>query len=286
MKAKVGIIGGSGLHSPDIVSGAKETEVSTPFGQPSGKIIVGSIGDKEVAFLQRHGEGHKISPSEINVRANIYALKKLGVTHIISSCTVGSLKEEIKPMDIVVPDQLFDRTRLRQATFFERGIVAHIKFSLPFCPQLSSLLTRVISKKGYSYHPKGTYVCMEGPQFSTKAESNEYRRAGFDIIGMTAIPEAKLAREAEICYAIIATVTDYDVWKENEVDIQIVIENMRKNTAAVRNIIMGAVPEIQDESPCECRNALDGAIVTSKEHISRGTRKKLDLLIGKYMDRK
>jgi 5'-methylthioadenosine phosphorylase len=286
MKAKIGIIGGSGLHDPDIVSGAKEIEVSTPFGQPSGKITIGTIGDKEVAFLQRHGIGHKISPSEINVRANIYALKKLGVTHIISSCTAGSLKEEIKPMDIVIPDQLFDRTRQRQATFFERGIVAHVKFALPFCQQLSSLLCRVISKKGYSYHPRGTYVCMEGPQFSTKAESNEYRRAGFDIIGMTAIPEAKLAREAEICYAIIATVTDYDVWKESDVDIQIILENMRKNVAAVRSILTSAMPEIRDEPSCECQSALDGAIVTSKDLISRGTRKRLDLLIGKYMDRR
>jgi 5'-methylthioadenosine phosphorylase len=279
----IGIIGGSGLYESGILSDVKERSMKTPFGSPSGKIAVGFLKGEKVAFLPRHGRGHLFSPSRLNARANIYALKKLGVTHIISASAVGSLKEEIKPLDIVVPDQIFDRTRLRESTFFE-DFTVHIKFSLPFCPSLSSILINAISEKGYPHHPKGTYVCIEGPQFSTKAESNEYRKAGFDVIGMTALPEAKLAREAEICYAVLATVTDYDVWKEEEVDVSIILENLKKNVSRVREILQICIPKIEEEEEkCECRRALDGAIVTSKELIPKKSKKKLSLLLARYL---
>jgi 5'-methylthioadenosine phosphorylase len=280
---KVGIIGGSGIYNPSMFHNAHPVSVDTPFGMPSDPIIVGEYDGVEVAFLSRHGAGHRYSPSALNYRANIYALKKIGVTHIISASAVGSLREELKPLDIVIPDQVYDRTSRRVSTFFEEGIVAHIGFAEPFCPALSKILYDVSASK-YSTHTGGTYLCMEGPQFSTKAESNAYRKMGFDIIGMTALPEAKLAREAEMCYAIVATITDYDVWKEDEpVSIGQVIENATKNEQAVQDIIRQSISRIPEQSDCPCKHALEGAIATSAGAIPQETRRKLGIILDKYI---
>ncbi len=283
MKAEIGIIGGSGLYSTDIIKEKQKIEIDTPFGKPSDAVTLGVIGGREIAFLPRHGTGHRISPSEINARANIFALKKLGVKRIISISAVGSLKEEIKPLNIVVPDQLFDRTKTRPPTFFSNGIVTHVGFADPFCPELSKLLIETATKKKYKVHGKGTYVCIEGPQFSTRAESRVNRQLGFDIVGMTALPEAKLAREAEICYATIATVTDYDVWYERDVNVEIILENMKKNEAAVQEILKNTIPAIPAEGKCGCQSALAGAIVTVADKISRERKVLLQPLIGKYV---
>lgn len=283
MQADIAIIGGSGVYDASMLDNVKEVEIDTPFGKPSDAITIGAFGDTNVAFLPRHGKGHRISPSKLNSRANILALKKLGVKRIISASAVGSLKLKLKPLDIVIPDQIFDRTRMRESTFFDDGIVVHIGFADPFCPEMSSLLAGITEELGYSVHKKGIYVCMEGPQFSTRAESRVYQNLGFDIIGMTALPEAKLAREAEICYSMIATVTDYDVWHEEDVNIETVISNAMKNEEAVRNIIKEAVPRISLERNCICANALAGAIITSPDMIPVETRRMLNDLMGKYL---
>ncbi len=283
MQADIAIIGGSGVYDTAMLDDVREVEMDTPFGKPSDAITIGSFGEINVAFLPRHGKGHRISPSKLNSRANILALKKLGVKRIISASAVGSLKLELKPLDIVIPDQIFDRTKTRESTFFEDGIVVHTGFADPFCPEMSSLLAGIASELGYSVHNKGTYVCMEGPQFSTRAESRVYQSLGFDIIGMTALPEAKLAREAEICYSMIATVTDYDVWHEEDVTIETVIANAVKNEEAVRSIIKKALAGIPPDRNCVCSNALAGAIVTSPEKIPVETKRKLGELIGKYL---
>ncbi|MEM2989869.1 MAG: S-methyl-5'-thioadenosine phosphorylase [Halobacteria archaeon] len=283
MKAEIGIIGGSGLYRAEIIKEVKKVEIDTPFGKPSDVITLGVIGGREVAFLPRHGAGHRFSPSELNARANIFAFKKLGVNRIISVSAVGSLKEEIKPLDIVFPDQIFDRTKSRPSTFFSNGIVAHVSFADPFCPELSKLLSEIAIKKKFRAHSKGTYVCIEGPQFSTRAESRVYRQLGFDIVGMTALPEAKLAREAEICYTIIATVTDYDVWYEQEVNVEIILENMKKNEQSVLEILKAAIPAIPKESKCNCQRALAGAIVTAPEKITRNHKVMLEPLLKKYI---
>jgi 5'-methylthioadenosine phosphorylase len=280
--AEIGIIGGTGVYDQDVFSSAREVEVNTPFGKPSGPIMVGEYEGKTVAFLPRHGKGHVFSPTTLNYRANIFALKKLGVEYIISVAAVGSLKKEIKPLDIVIPSQIYDKTKLRENTFFE-DIVVHIGFADPFCPNLSGLIEGVIKEKKFRYHSGGTYVCIEGPQFSTRAESEVHRKLGFDIIGMTAIPEAKLAREAEICYVTIATVTDYDVWYGEEVDVEMVLENAKKNEEKVREILKAAIPEIGGERSCGCQDALKFAITTAREYISEETREKLGLLISKYL---
>ncbi len=259
----------------------RPVSVDTPFGMPSDPLMVGEHKGTEVVFLSRHGAGHRFSPSKVNYRANILALKKLGVTHIISVSAVGSLREDYRPLDIVIPDQIYDRTRCRDSTFFEDGIVAHIGFADPFCPELSRLLYDV-AKERYPAHDKGTYVCMEGPQFSTKAESNVYRKLGFDIIGMTALPEAKLAREAEMCYATVATITDYDVWHEEQVSIEQVVENAVKNEKAVQDILLRAIDRIPSKPSCGCGSALCGAIATSPDAIPIETRRKLSLLMDKY----
>lgn len=280
---KVGIIGGSGIYNPSMFHNVHPVSVDTPFGMPSDPIMAGEYDCIEVAFLSRHGTGHRYSPSVLNYRANIYALKKIGVTHIISASAVGSLREELRPLDIVIPDQVYDRTNRRISTFFDEGIVAHIGFAEPFCPALSKILYDVSASK-YSTHMGGTYLCMEGPQFSTKAESNAYRKMGFDIIGMTALPEAKLAREAEMCYAIVATITDYDVWKEDDpVSIGQVIENATKNERAVQDIIRQAISRIPEQSSCPCTHALEGAIATSPEVIPPETRRKLGIIMDKYI---
>ncbi|MDP2217837.1 MAG: S-methyl-5'-thioadenosine phosphorylase [Methanolobus sp.] len=283
--ADIAIIGGSGIYDTNMLDKVRTVDIDTPFGKPSDSITIGEHGDKNVCFLPRHGTGHRISPSELNSRANIFALKKLGVRRIIAVSAVGSLKKELAPLDIVIPDQIYDRTRSRPSTFFEDGIVAHIGFADPFCPEMSSSFVDIARSKGYSVKEGGTYVCMEGPQFSTRAESRVYQSLGFDIIGMTAIPEAKLAREAEICYSMIATVTDYDVWSEEDVTIEKVIENAVRNEAAVKDIIVEAIEKISLQQKCMCKNALAGAITTSHEVISYETRRKLDLLIGKYLEK-
>lgn len=283
MRADIAVIGGTGVYDTEMLDNVQEVEIDTPFGKPSDAITIGSFGDVNVAFLPRHGKGHRISPSKLNSRANIIALKKLGVKNIISASAVGSLKLEHAPLDIVIPDQIYDRTRIRDSTFFEDGIVVHMGFADPFCPETSALIADITRKLGYSVHEKGTYVCMEGPQFSTRAESRVYQTLGFDIIGMTALPEAKLAREAEICYSMIATVTDYDVWHETDVDIETVISNAMKNEEAVRKIIKEAIPKMSLERNCVCSKALSGAIVTAQDKIPVETKRKLGDIIGKYL---
>jgi len=283
-EVKIGVIGGSGIYDIEGITETRKQKITTPFGDPSDIIVIGNLGRIPVAFLPRHGRGHFIMPSELNSRANIYALKSLGVEQIISISACGSLKEELKPRDIVIPDQLFDRTRQRPYTFFGEGIVAHIGFANPYCPELSQILYRVAKDLGLSVHLGGTYVCIEGPQFSTKAESKVFRSLGFSIIGMTNLPEAKLAREAEICYATLGLVTDYDVWKEGEeVTVERVIGNLLANIENVKKLIKAAIPRLERERKCECASALAYAIQTRKWAINKKTAKKLDLLIGKYL---
>ncbi|MFC2008234.1 S-methyl-5'-thioadenosine phosphorylase [Chloroflexota bacterium] len=284
-QAKIGVIGGTGLYDIEGLTSIEEVDISTPFGKPSDSIITGRLEGVGLAFLPRHGKGHRISPTEIPVQANIYALKSLGVEHIIAINSVGSFKDELKPGDLVIPDQLIDRTRSRVNSFFGEGIVAHISFGEPFCPVLSQIVFEAAQEAGATAHPKGTYVVMEGPAFSTRAESRLYRSWGADIIGMTALPEAKLAREAEICYAIIACITDYDSWKERSqpVTIDIIFNTLRQNTDNAKRIIKLAVGRIPDRRDCTCAKALKGSIVTGQEFIPAEQKRKLDLLIGKYV---
>lgn len=283
-KVKIGVIGGSGIYDIEGITETRKQKISTPFGDPSDTIVIGNLEGIPVAFLPRHGRGHFIMPSELNSRANIYALKSLGVEQIISISACGSLKEELKPRDIVIPDQLFDRTRQRPYTFFGEGIVAHIGFANPYCPELSQTLYQAAKDLRLSVHLSGTYVCIEGPQFSTKAESKVFRSLGFSIIGMTNLPEAKLAREAEICYATLGLVTDYDVWKEGEeVSVERVVGNLLANIENVKKLIKAVIPRLERERKCECASALAYAIQTHKWAINRRTAKKLNLLIGKYL---
>ncbi len=284
-QAKIGVIGGSGLYNIEGLTDIEEVDINTPFGKPSDAITIGNLGGVGLAFLPRHGKGHHILPTELPARANIYALKSLGVEWIISINAVGSLKSEIKPGDLITPDQLIDRTRRRVSSFFGEGIVAHILFAEPFCPVLSKILSQTAREAGATLHQGGTYLAMEGPAFSTRAESQLYRSWGAHIIGMTALPEAKLAREAEICYAIIAGVTDYDCWQENcePSSIDTIIETLRQNTQTIREIIKLTVTRIPDKRQCSCATALKTAIVTDPKHIPAAPKKKLDLLIGKYL---
>jgi 5'-methylthioadenosine phosphorylase len=262
----------------------------TPFGAPSDAIVTGMLDEQPVAFLPRHGRGHRISPTEVPSRANIYALKSLGVEWIISVSAVGSLRADYAPLDLVVPDQIFDRTRSRPNSFFEGGVVAHISFAEPFCPHLSEQLWRAMGALGdFRAHRGGTYVCMEGPQFSTKAESNGYRQLGFDLIGMTALPEAKLAREAEICYATIACVTDYDVWHESaeSVTVEMVVANLMRNVENARRIIRAvaaSMPATRAGQTCGCEQALANAVMTDRSQITAPLRAKYALLLGKYLE--
>jgi 5'-methylthioadenosine phosphorylase len=284
-QAKIGVIGGSGLYNIDGLTNIEEVDLDTPFGKPSDTITVGRLEGVGFAFLPRHGRGHRISPTEVPYRANIYALKWLGVEWIISVNTVGSFKQEIKPGDLVIPDQLIDRTRQRVSTFFGEGLVVHIPFAEPFCPVLSQILYQAAKETGANVHLKGTYVAMEGPAFSTRAESRLYRSWGADIIGMTALPEAKLAREAEICYAIIAGVTDYDSWQEpgKPFSVDGILDILRKNSATIKKIIKLAVARIPEKRNCGCASALKAAIATAPSFIPPEQKKKLDLLIGKYL---
>ncbi len=283
--AQIAVIGGTGLEDIQGMTDVRQIELDTPFGKPSDLITIGKLDGVGVAFLPRHGRGHFISPTELPSRANIYALKSLGAEQIIVVCSCGSFKQEYEPGHLLIPDQLIDRTRNRISTFFTDGIVAHIGFAQPFCIQLSQLLYESAREAGATVHPKGTYVCMEGPAFSTRAESRLYRNWGADVIGMTALPEAKLAREAEICYAVIACVTDYDSWWEpgKPVDVATIIDTLQKNVAISKEIIKLAVKKIPQHPECNCSHALAGAIVTAPEKIPAAQKKKLELLIGKYI---
>ncbi len=284
-EAKVAIIGGTGLYQLDGMTKTREIKLTTPFGDPSDAIVLGEIDGVKLAFLPRHGKGHRISPTELPSKANIYALKSLGVEWIISVATVGSLKERIQPLDIVIPDQIIDRTRLRPSTFFGNGIVGHIAFAEPFCRVLSDILLQTALNLGIRVHDGGTCIVMEGPQFSTRAESELYRSWGADVIYMTGLPEAKLAREAEICYATLAVVTDYDCWKETveTVSADMVIANLKRGTESVKRIVKHAIARLPQKRECICASALKNAIITSPELIPEQVKKDLQLLIGKYI---
>ena len=282
---KIGIIGGSGLYQMDGLSNTREVRVKTPFGDPSDAIVIGTLEDKRVAFLARHGRGHRFTPSEINYRANICALKMLGVEQVISVSAVGSLNEKYPPLDFVVPDQFFDRTRLRVATFFGGGIVAHVGFDKPTCPRLSARMVAACDSIEVKAHRGGTYVCMEGPQFSTLAESQFYRKQGFDVIGMTNLTEAKLAREAELCYATFAMVTDFDCWhpQHDSVTLDEIIANMGKNSANVQRAIREVVRALGEDRACKCGKALAHAIMTDRKAIPAAAKRRLAPIIGKYV---
>jgi len=284
-QAKIAVIGGSGLYDIEGMKDIEEVDMLTPFGVTSDKIVVGKLEGVGVAFLPRHGRGHRLLPTEVPYRANIYALKSLGVERIIGINSVGSLNEAFQPNDLLIPDQLIDRTRLRANTFFGEGIVAHIPFGEPFCPSLSQLVYQSAKDAGATVHKGGTCVVMEGPAFSTRAESFLHRSWGVDVIGMTALPEAKLAREAEICYAIIACVTDYDSWREGDkaVTADIIMETQHRNVDTAKKTIKIAVNRVPEKRDCDCPTALKTAIVTASEQIPDEQKGKLDLIIGKYL---
>lgn len=269
------------------LSDVKTVSMETPWGKPSSSLLEGTLGGVRMVFLPRHGAGHTVSPSEINFRANIYAMKAVGVEWIISVSAVGSLKEEIEPGHIVIPDQFIDNTRRRPSTFFEGGIVAHVSMADPVCSVLSDCLREASIGSGRTVHSGGTYVCIEGPQFSTRAESHLYRKWGADIIGMTAMPEAKLAREAEICYSTIALCTDYDCWNEDHDDVMVseIIEIMNKNVEAAKKIVAAVVDTIPEQRKCPCGSALGHSIITSPDHVTEETKKRFELVVKKYMRR-
>ncbi len=284
----IGIIGGSGLYDIEGFSHREAVRIDTPFGEPSDKYITGRLGDEQVAFLPRHGEGHRLMPTEINFRANIYGFKKLGAEAIISASAVGSLREEYKPMDIVVPDQFYDRTYRRNPTFFGRGAIAHVSMADPVCPRLASALYSACQAVGATAHKNGTYICIEGPQFSTRAESNVYRNRGFDVIGMTNLQEAKLAREAEMCYTTMALVTDYDCWHEDEDDVTTgaVLEILKKNAATAKDVIKETVRLISQnpEWSCKCGNVLDDAFISDIDAIDPEVYEILQPIIGRVIE--
>ena len=284
-KVQIGIIGGSGLYDMADVTDRKEVTLTTPFGDPSGPFVIGTLRGKRVAFLARHGAGHRLSPSELNFRANIFGMKRLGVEYLLSASAVGSLKEEYKPLDIVVPDQFIDRTKGRISTFFGKGLVAHVGFAHPFCKILSGVAADSGRGVGATIHQGGTYVCMEGPQFSTLAESRLYRSWGADIIGMTNLQEAKLAREAEICYTTIALVTDYDCWHpdHDHVTVDLIIANLTQNAKTAQQIIASAVERLPFARTCECATALKFALITRPDAIPEQVRKDLEPIVGKYL---
>ena len=280
----LGVIGGSGLYKIDKLENVREISLETPFGKPSDTITIGRIGNTDIAFLPRHARGHVIMPTEIPNRANIYAMKLLGVERIISISAVGSLREAIHPLDLVIPDQLIDRTRLRDNTFFGNGVTAHISFAEPFCPELSDLLAQSGRNTDTKIHKGGTCIVMEGPAFSTIAESHLYRSWGADIIGMTALPEAKLAREAEICYSMLACVTDYDVWHKSEstVTVDMIVANLFKNVAVAQQVLLDLVSNLTKPRSCGCVNALKDTIITAPEKLDQEIDRRLSAIIGKY----
>ena len=284
--AEIGIIGGSGLYEMGGVTDAHEVAVETPFGQPSDVLVLGTLEGRKVAFLPRHGRGHRISPSEINFRANVYALKSIGVERILSVSAVGSLKEKYAPLHMVIPDQFVDRTFARPSTFFGRGLVAHVAFAHPFCADLGRVLGTAARAAGATVHEGGTYICIEGPQFSTRAESELYRSWGMDIIGMTNLQEARLAREAEICYSTLAMVTDYDCWHPDHdaVTVDQIIQNLVTNAAAARNVLRETVKNVPSgPRRCECASALSRALITAPETVPPQVKLDLAPIIGKYV---
>jgi len=282
---RIGIIGGSGLYAMEGLTDAKEIRMRTPFGNPSDAIVVGSLEGRRVAFLARHGRGHRFSPSEINYRANICAMKMLGVERVISVSAIGSLREDLPPLDFLIPDQFFDRTRGRISTFFGGGVVAHVGFAKPTCSQLSGLLGDACDRARVNVHRGGTYVCMEGPQFSTLAESHIYRQLRFDVIGMTNLTEARLAREAELCYATAAMITDYDCWHPSHASVSVsqIIENLTRNATNAQNVIREAVRQIPESRGCKCGSALAHAILTDRKMIPAAAKKRLAPIAGKYL---
>ena len=282
---RIGVIGGSGLYEMDALTSREEVRVSTPFGDPSSPYVVGTLNDRRVAFLARHGQGHRLMPSELNFRANIFGFKTLGVDWILSASAVGSLQEEYRPLDIVIPDQFLDRTRGRISTFFGGGIVAHVGFAHPFCPVLSDIAFDAATGAGARVHRGGTYVCMEGPQFSTLAESRLYRSWKMDVIGMTNLQEAKLAREAEICYTTLALVTDYDCWHEGHdaVTVDMIIATLTQNAVTAQQVVASAVAQLPVDRGCECATALGSAIITSPDLMPLDRKRDLAPIIGKYV---
>ncbi len=284
-EAEIGIIGGSGLYEMEGFTDTENVAVSTPFGEPSDEYIVGQLEGRKVAFLPRHGRGHRISPHEINFRANIYGFKKLGVKWMIAVSAVGSLKEELRPTDVVIPDQFYDRTKSRRDTFFGEGIVAHISFGDPVCKNLSTVLAQAAEDAGAVVHGGGTYVNIEGPAFSTRAESNIYRQLGFDIVGMTNLTDAKLAREAEMCYGTLAMVTDYDCWKQDaeEVSVETIVRVLQQNARMAQKIIKVAIREIPAQQDCACARAIEKAVITQRDLIPEEARERLEAIIGKYI---
>lgn len=286
MNADIGIIGGSGLYEMEGLTNIKEVKIRTPFGDPSDKFVLGTLEGARLAFLPRHGKGHRMLPSEINFRANIYAMKSLGVERIISVSAVGSMREEIEPSHIVIPNQFYDHTKRRVSTFFGDGIVAHVGMADPVCHSLAGQLYQSSMAVGASTHNAGTYLCIEGPQFSTRGESMIYRKWGVDVIGMTNVTEAKLAREAEICYATIALSTDYDCWhvEEEDVTVEAVIQIIKKNVDTAKRIIKDAILKLPKERECHCKDALKNAIMTDTKLIPMKTKKKLGLIIEKYIN--
>jgi 5'-methylthioadenosine phosphorylase len=285
MSIPIGIIGGSGLYDMAELTDRQERRIETPFGEPSAPYVTGTLRGRRVAFLARHGAGHRLLPSELNFRANIYGFKTLGAEYILSASAVGSLKQEYKPLDLVIPDQFFDRTRGRISTFFGRGLVAHVGFAHPFCAPLSEAAFGAAQAAGATVHRGGTYVCMEGPQFSTRAESHLYRSWGMDIIGMTNLQEAKLAREAEICYTTIALVTDYDCWHpdHDQVTVEMIVANLMQNARTAQEVIAGAVAALPLARTCECATALKHAIITRPEAVPADVKRDLAPIVGKYL---
>jgi 5'-methylthioadenosine phosphorylase len=285
VKAQIGIIGGSGLYSMPGFEIEEEVTIESPWGMPSDNYVVGVLAGKEVAFLSRHGRGHRISPSELNFRANIWGFKSLGVERIISLSAVGSLKEEHKPLDYVIPDQFFDRTNSRASTFFGEGLVAHISFAHPVCADLSRVVFNACQAAGVHAKEGGTYLCMEGPAFSTIAESNVYRSWGMDVIGMTNLQEAKLAREAELCYITVAMVTDYDCWHPEHAAVTVseIVGNLQKNAENAAKVVSGAVATMPSTKSCKCGSALKHSLITSPAAVPQATRNRLELLVGKYL---
>ena len=283
---RIGVIGGSGLYDMKGLEAREESALSTPFGEPSAPLVIGSLAGRRVAFLARHGAGHRILPSELNFRANIYAMKTLGVEWIVSASAVGSLQEQYRPLDVVVPDQFLDRTRGRVGTFFGRGLAAHVAFAHPVCRSLTRIVSESARTAGARVHEGGTYVCMEGPQFSTLAESRLYRSWGMDVIGMTNLQEAKLAREAEICYVTLALVTDYDCWHpdHDHVSVEMVVDNLTRNAETAQTVVRAVVERLPADRTCECATALASAIITRPEAIPPETRQQLAPLVKKYLD--
>jgi 5'-methylthioadenosine phosphorylase len=280
----IGIIGGSGLYELPGMTDVRWRNVRTPFGDPSDELCRGELDGRRVVFLPRHGRGHRLTPSELNFRANIWSLKSLGVTWVVSVSAVGSMREEIQPLDLVIPDQFFDATKRRVSSFFGDGIVAHVGMADPVCPTLAGALEKAARATGAGVHRGGTYLCIEGPQFSTRAESQIYRGWGVDVIGMTNMPEAKLAREAELCYATLALVTDYDVWHEEHdaVNVEQVIQVLMKNVATAKDVLRRLIPAVESRRTCGCPDLLKNAVITQPEKFPAGTRRRLDLLLSKY----